>query len=243
MTAADDVADRAGDLETDPSPAQAHAGGPTSPPARRVHPISLYEEALTGAPVLAVGAAEARPLDVSTWSAPPSAVDEMILARCEGPVLDIGCGPGRLAAALGRRGVPCLGIDVSPRAVHEARSRGAMALRRAVERPLPGEGRWGTALLADGNVGIGGDPAALLARCRELVVPGGLVVVEADPEPDVDEVSPVVLRAADGRESHPMPWARVGVTALARLARGVGLEPEEEWILGGRTIMALRRPR
>ena len=30
--------------------------------------------------------------------------------------------------------------------------------------PLPGEGRWGTVLLLDGNVGIGGDPVALLER-------------------------------------------------------------------------------
>ncbi|BDZ42479.1 hypothetical protein GCM10025865_17780 [Paraoerskovia sediminicola] len=209
---------------------------------RKVHPIALYEEALSGAPVLAVGGQEARLLDVSTWSAPPSDVDEMIVARCEGPVLDVGCGPGRLTAALGRRGVPSLGIDVSGRAVLEARSRGALALQRAVERPLPGEGRWGTALLADGNVGIGGNPGALLRRCRELVAPGGMVVVEADPDAAVDLVEPVVLRTADGRESHPMPWARVGSTAIVRLAHEVGLELHEEWHLGGRTIVALRRP-
>ena len=40
--------------------------------------------------------------------------------------------------------------------------RGGAALRRDVFAPLPGEGRWYTALLADGNVGIGGDPVALL---------------------------------------------------------------------------------
>ncbi|GII97855.1 methyltransferase family protein [Sediminihabitans luteus] len=209
---------------------------------RRVHPISLYEEALSGAPVLAVGGDEVRLLDVSTWSAPPSDVDEMLVARCVGPVLDIGCGPGRLAAALSRRGVACLGIDVSRRAVDEARSRGALALRRAVERPLPGEGRWGTALLADGNIGIGGDPRALLARCRELVVPGGLVVVETDPDATVDEVAPVVLRTPDGRESHPMPWARLGATALVPVAARAGLHVAEEWHLGGRTVLALRRP-
>ena len=85
-----------------------------------------------------------------------------MLARCEAPVLDVGCGPGRLVGALNARGVPALGIDISARAVEQARGRGAMALRRAVEQPVPAEGRWGTVLLADGNIGIGGDPAALL---------------------------------------------------------------------------------
>ncbi len=44
--------------------------------------------------------------------------------------------------------------------------------------PLPGEGRWGTALLADGNIGIGGDPVALLRRLREVLDPRGRIVVE-----------------------------------------------------------------
>ena len=41
--------------------------------------------------------------------------------------------------------------------------RGATVLQRDIFGPLPGEGRWGTALLFDGNVGIGGDPAASYA--------------------------------------------------------------------------------
>ena len=50
---------------------------------------------------------------------------------------------------------------------------GGPALRRSVFDPLPGEGRWGTALLLDGNIGIGGDPRALLAPdWRELRRPG-----------------------------------------------------------------------
>ena len=43
---------------------------------------------------------------------------------------------------------------------------------------VPREGRWGTALLADGNVGISGDPVHLLRRVRQLLQPGGRAVVE-----------------------------------------------------------------
>ena len=32
---------------------------------------------------------------------------------------------------------------------------------------MPGEGRWETALLADGNIGIGGHPARLLRRVHD----------------------------------------------------------------------------
>ena len=45
------------------------------------------------------------------------------------------------------------GIDVSPVAVAQSEARGAAVLRRCVEARLPGEGRWGTALLIDGNIG------------------------------------------------------------------------------------------
>ena len=51
-----------------------------------------------------------------------------------------------------------------PEAVAQTPDRGVAAIRRNVFDALPGEGRWRTALLADGNIGIGGDPAALLRR-------------------------------------------------------------------------------
>jgi SAM-dependent methyltransferase len=37
-----------------------------------------------------------------------------------GPICDMGCGPGQIARYLHRRGVPTLGIDLSPRMVAEA---------------------------------------------------------------------------------------------------------------------------
>ena len=206
----------------------------------RQHPLAVYETALDGALVVAVGSAGAVALAVAKWSDEPDAVDHLMLARCEAPVLDVGCGPGRLVGALNARGIPALGIDVSPRAVEQTRSRGAMALRRAVEQPVPAEGRWGTVLLADGNIGIGGDPATLLRRCRLLVGPQGLVLVETDADPDADDTHPLTLHSADGHVSRPMPWARVGARTLAVLAPQCGFRVVEQWELEGRTVVSLR---
>ncbi|MFI0964192.1 class I SAM-dependent methyltransferase [Streptomyces sp. NPDC021080] len=127
------------------------------------------------------------PLEVERWCARADAVDLQVLARCEGAVLDVGCGPGRLVAELAARGRPALGIDVSEAAVAHTARLGGQALHRSVFEPLPGEGRWGTVLLVDGNIGIGGDPAALLRRTAELLAPGGLLIAETVAGADVDE--------------------------------------------------------
>ncbi|WP_407317209.1 methyltransferase domain-containing protein [Isoptericola halotolerans] len=212
-------------------------------PPRWSSPVALYEAALGGASVVVVQDDRVRPLDVSTWSAPATASDDVLLARCTPPVLDVGCGPGRLAAELTRRGVACLGIDVSRDAVRRTRDRGAVSLRRAVEAPLPGEGRWGSVLLADGNIGIGGDPVALLARCAALVRADGVVLVETDPDRAEYDVAPITLQAEDGRRSRALPWARVGADALREVAEDAGLSVAEEWTAGGRTVVVLRLDR
>ncbi|MGC4948593.1 class I SAM-dependent DNA methyltransferase [Streptomyces sp. DT224] len=186
------------------------------------------------------------PLDVERWCSGADAADLSALRRCEGPVLDIGCGPGRLVAALAARGHRALGIDVSEAAVARTVRLGGYALRRSVFDPLPGEGRWGTVLLADGNIGIGGDPDRLLRRAAELLAPGGLLIAETVPH-DLDER--VRVRLDDGRAPEKgaaaglFPWARLGSCALLGYARPHGLRAEGQWEADGRAFVALRRSR
>lgn len=174
-------------------------------------------------------------LDVAKYAGAPDATDIALLDRCTGPTLDIGCGPGRLAAELARRGVPSLGVDVTPVALLIARAAGAMALRRSVFDRLPGEGRWPHALLIDGNIGIGGDPAALLARIKALLLPtGGELLVETAAD-ERDERH--ALRF--GEQGTPVPWASVGATALRGLAEPLGYRPTTTWQSAGRSFTVL----
>lgn len=187
------------------------------------------------------------PLDVERWCAGADAADLSALRRCEGPVLDVGCGPGRLVAALAVRGHRALGIDISDAAVDRTRRLGGSALHRSVFEPLPGEGRWGTILLVDGNIGIGGDPSRLLRRTGELLVPGGLLIAETTPQ-DIDERLRVQLddgrsSAAGPEGSAPFPWARLGTPALLRYARTHGLHSVDQWEADGRSFLCLRRGR
>lgn len=134
----------------------------------------------------------------------------------------------------------CLRVDVSPAAVALTRRRGGSALRRSVFERLPGEGRWGTVLLMDGNIGIGGDPVALLRRLRAAAAPGSRLLAEAS-RADVDERLTVRLEDAHGRHGRPFPWARVGTAALLRAAEQAGWAPVEQWQAGGRRFVELRQ--
>jgi SAM-dependent methyltransferase len=197
----------------------------------RAGAIALYEEAMRDeaeALVLRTADGRALPLLVSRWCGAPDAADEELLRHCRGPVLDVGCGPGRLTAALTRRGIPALGVDISRAAVARTRQSGAPALRRSVFDPLPGQRRWATVLLADGNIGIGGMPARLLRRCAQLLAPGGRILIETEPG-NIDERLTGRLEHPDGRRGPVFPWARIGTAALPDAAAEAGLHVMGQW--------------
>jgi SAM-dependent methyltransferase len=199
----------------------------------------LYERALAGQAYPQVEHADgrARPLQVQRWlrGAPG---DSSLLDHCAGPTLDVGAGPGRLTVALAERGIPALAIDITPYAVGLARSSGALALQRDVFGYLPGTGRWATVLLADDNIGIGGDPVALLRRVRTLLGPEGQVLTEVGPPGTASWRQPVRLRTPDGPGAW-FPWAWIGADHIGRLGSAVGLRVTEIWSDSARWFAAL----
>jgi hypothetical protein len=118
--------------------------------------------------------------------------------------------------------------------------------------PLPGTGRWRHILLADGNIGIGGDPARLLRRCRHLLAPDGRVHIEAAAPGTPAWSGPAVVKASPDSPASPRPaaakvvgpgeshdgvelmWACVPIDDLPALADAIALRLLHTWTEAGR---------
>ena len=185
---------------------------------------------------------DTRRMILEDWYGPATTGEVQLLKTLRGPVLDLGCGPGRLVVALTELGTPALGIDASPNALGHAVARGAAALRRSVFDPLPGEGRWATVLLFDGNIGIGGDPTHLLRRVARLLGPDGRVVVEVEPTTGPARMTYARLERDD--EMTPwFPWAFVTTDSIDGLADAAGLHRcDATWIDERCFVFLARRP-
>ncbi len=196
------------------------------PGVREVAFPEVFERAMAGVPCVATGD-ESGPelLPMARWVSAADASDDVLLALCDGPTLDVGCGPGRLTERLADLGHVTLGVDVVEGAVRRTRSRGVSAVQRDVFERLPGEGRWRTVLLADGNIGIGGDPVTLLRRVSELLTEGGRIVVEVD-RPGIGLRRHVARLRCGDIQSRPFTWGVVGADVVDELAEEVGFTVE-----------------
>lgn len=192
-------------------------------------PIAVYERGLRHQTVhLLADDGTTHPLPVGLWQGPVGDGDLGLLSRCHGPTLDVGCGPGRITAALTRNGTVALGVDVSALAVAMTRARGASALRRDIFALGVGRRRWSHAILADGNIGIGGDPIRLLWHCRSLLATHGSVLIDLDP-PGAGLHRSAVRLVSGSQTSHRFDWAWLGVDALEPVAAAAGLAVRDVW--------------
>jgi SAM-dependent methyltransferase len=180
-------------------------------------------------------------IDVTWYCRAADKVDRAALARTTGPVLDVGCGPARIVRAAILTHRLALGIDLSPAAVAAAQSRGLPVLRQSVFDDVPAAGRWATVVLLDGNIGIGGNPRRLLARCRDLASEAGTILVETHEHTDRHTAFDAVLLDGSDLPSLPFPWAVVGSGALPGMAADAGLRLRESWTTGGRHFSVLER--
>lgn len=163
-------------------------------------------------------------------------------------VLDAGCGPGRHAYALARRGITVVGADLSARFVELAAAgapRGA-AFVRADIRDLPFGPVFDAAIcLCQGGFGLlRGDDAAALRAIAGCLRPGGRTVVSAFsaffaarfPEGSSFDAATGVnheratLKGEDGTESEADLWTTCFTPReLRMLAEGCGLDVEAVW--------------
>lgn len=107
-------------------------------------------------------------------------------------VLDVGCGPGRHAHALARRGIAVHGVDISVRFVELARADAppGATFERLDARRMPFAGEFDAAIsLCQGAFGLAGLPGSpvpaldpdgeILAAMARAVAAGGVVAVSA----------------------------------------------------------------
>jgi SAM-dependent methyltransferase len=171
-------------------------------------------------------------------------------------VLDVGCGPGRHAHALGRRGVSVHGVDISARFVTLARE-GApdgVTFERLDARALPFDREFDAVLsLCQGAFGLaagGGegrlDPdAVVLEGMARALRPGGRVAFSAfssyfqvkylqettrfDAERGVAHER-TTIKDEEGRDAEADLWTTCFTPRELRLlVAGVGLEVEHIW--------------
>lgn len=129
-----------------------HSEAATPGPARVAPASAGFDAALAGtADHLELTDGRRLALAVRRWHARADHEDRWLLARCRGPAVDLGCGPGRLVHALDDRGIPAIGVDLSPCAVRGCRARGVAVFQGDAFGWLPGAGGWRHVLLADGK--------------------------------------------------------------------------------------------
>jgi len=145
--------------------------------------------------------------------------------RVGGPLLELGCGTGRLLLPLARAGYEITGVDMSTEMLKVARSKVEAAgladrvtLVQADMRQLELELRFRLAFIAINSfmhLTTLDDQMTALRAWHRLIAPGGLLII------DVDNPDPQRLLEADGRMEFQGRWfdPDTGATVLKQLTR------------------------
>jgi SAM-dependent methyltransferase len=136
---------------------------------------------------------------------------DLVTSLTPASVLDAGCGTGRVAIELARRGIDVCGVDLDPSMLAQARAK------------APGL-RWEQGDLAD--------PTLDLGRTFDVAVAAGNVMIFLTPGTEAAALATVARhldpggRLVAGFQLHP---GGLTLSAYDGLAASAGLEPAERW--------------
>jgi SAM-dependent methyltransferase len=138
------------------------------------------------------------------WPAP----ERRAVRWVRGRVLDVGCGAGRVALELQRRGHAVTGIDISPKAVETARARGVSDARVvAIEDVSQELGEFDTIVMFGNNFGLFGTPRRLkrlLGVFGRMTTPAGRIVATSNDPSATDDADHLAYQQAN-RAAGRMP--------------------------------------
>lgn len=139
-------------------------------------------------------------------------------------ILDVGCGDGfhlDVLRAVGRPGWRLEGVDIDARAIEAARRRGLEVHAGRIEDAGLPRAAYDLALCIQ-TIEHVAQPAALLAGVREVLKPGGRLVVVTD---NTDTLDFRLFRGRHWGGYHfPRHWTLFSKATLSALAEKVGLE-------------------
>jgi SAM-dependent methyltransferase len=152
--------------------------------------------------------------------------------RTGGPILELGCGTGRLLVPLANAGYEVTGVDLSPEMLHIARAKvGAAGVAQRVtlvqgdytDATLAGACRLALVMM-NAFLHLTSQSAQLraLRHWRERLAPGGVLLIDIF-NPDVAQ-----LASLDGRIEWDKTWTdpQTGATVMKLLTRTVDLEEQ-----------------
>ncbi len=139
-------------------------------------------------------------------------------------VLDVGCGPGDLAAAAASLGADTVGIDVAPSMVRRAAlAHPAIPFRVGSFESIPAGAGAFDAVLGNFVLNHVGRPADALAEARRVLRPGGWLALSTWDAPSSNRVLGLVLDAIDAADAQPPPGLPAGPTHFRTDAELVAL--------------------
>jgi 2-polyprenyl-3-methyl-5-hydroxy-6-metoxy-1,4-benzoquinol methylase len=160
------------------------------------------------------------------------AIIDAVLARRPVTALDIGCGEGWLARALGERGVRVLGVDVVPALIEQARRAGGGDFRVMSYEEMARGGLGVRSDVAIANFSlIGGESVSrLLASVHGLLEPDGALIIQTlhpmiagGDQPYEDGWRAGSWSGFSGEFTDPAPWYFRTIGGWVRLLTTSGL--------------------